>query len=36
MHHHSVRLIGLAAVAAAIVVMASTPLDAQSFKTSVG
>jgi hypothetical protein len=36
MHHHCVRLIGLAAAAAAFVLIASTPLDAQSFKTSWG
>ena len=35
MHHHRVRVIGLAA-AAAIVLLASAPLDAQSFKTPWG
>jgi hypothetical protein len=36
MHRHCVRLIGLAAAAAALVMVASMPLDAQSFKTSWG
>src|SRR5688572_8175602 len=36
MHRHCVRLIGLAGVAAVIVMMAPTPLDAQSFKTPWG